>query len=170
MAQEFANFDYKFDKIWTIIKQLEMDIHELDQHFLDNESILKSTPSLLPVRGWITSYYGPRKSPYSGRTKMHEGIDIGAKIGTHIVSPADGVVTYSGKKPGFGIYVQIDHGYGIETIFAHSKESNVKRGQKLLRGDIIAKVGNTGYSTGPHVHYEIRVNGTPVDPLFYILD
>lgn len=170
LAGDFALFDYKFDQIKDYVKELEVGVNDLDRYLLDKSSFIKSLPTLLPTRGWITSYYGQRKSPYSNRVKMHEGIDIGAKLGTPVLSPADGVVTFSGKKPGFGILVQVDHGYGIETIFAHCSSSTVKRGQKIGRGDMIAKVGNTGYSTGPHVHYEIRVNGTPVDPLYYILD
>jgi murein DD-endopeptidase MepM/ murein hydrolase activator NlpD len=170
LAEEYAYFDFQFNNIRDFTKELEVDIHELDQHILDKDSFIKSTPTLLPTRGWITSYYGQRKSPYSGRIKMHEGIDIGAKIGTPIVAPADGLITFSGKKPGFGVLVQIDHGYGVETIFAHAKTANVRKGQEIKRGALIAQVGNTGYSTGPHVHYEIRVNGTPVDPLYYILD
>jgi murein DD-endopeptidase MepM/ murein hydrolase activator NlpD len=109
-------------------------------------------------------------SPYAGRIKMHEGLDVGAPIGTPIVAPADGVVTFSGPKPGFGNFVQLDHGYGVETIFGHASTLAVKKGQKISRGDKIATVGNTGYSTGPHVHYEVRVNGTPVDPLYYVLN
>ena len=132
--------------------------------------MLRSTPTLIPTRGWITSYFGMRKSPYSGRLKMHEGIDVGGKRGAPIVAPADGIVTFVGKKPGFGVLVQLDHGYGVESIYAHTKVATVKKGQTIRRGVMIAKVGNTGYSTGPHLHYEIRVNGTPVDPLYYILD
>lgn len=101
---------------------------------------------------------------------MHEGLDVGAPIGTSVFAPADGLVTFSGSKSGFGNIVQLDHGYGIETIFAHAQMARVKKGQKIKRGTVIAQVGNTGYSTGPHLHYEVRVNGTPVDPLYFILD
>ena len=170
MAEHFASFDFKFDILQNYIAKLEVNINELDQYLLDKDSFLKSTPTLLPTRGWVTSYYGPRNSPYSGRLKMHEGLDIGAKIGSPIVAPANGFVTYTGTKPGFGVLVQIDHGYGVETIYAHANKSFVSKGQTVARGDLIAAVGNTGYSTGPHVHYEIRVNGIAVDPLYYILD
>lgn len=170
LAERFAEFDYKLGIINNFINKLEVNIHQLDTHLLDKDSFLKSLPSLLPTKGWITSYYGPRKSHYSGRLKMHEGIDIGAKIGRQVVSPADGLVTFSGKKPGFGYFVQIDHGYGIETIYAHNSKLDVSKGEKIQRGQIIARVGNTGYSTGPHLHYEVRVNGTPVDPLYFVLD
>jgi len=169
-ATQFAEFDYKYNLIKDYVNDLEVNIHRLDQHLLDRDSFLKATPTLLPVKGWITSYYGPRKSHYSGRVKMHEGIDIGAPKGRAIFAPADGIVTFSGEKPGFGYFVQIDHGYGVETVFGHNKRNHVKKGQLLKRGDLIARVGNTGYSTGPHLHYEVRVNGTPVDPLYFILD
>lgn len=169
MASLYAEFDYKYDLVVAYLKEIELRIHELDQHLLDKESFLKSTPTLMPAVGHFTSGYGPRMSPYAGRIKMHEGIDIGASIGTPIIAPADGIVTFSGAKPGFGNFVQIDHGYGVETIYGHAASLSVKKGQKIERGEKIATVGNTGFSTGPHVHYEVRVNGTPVDPLYYAL-
>jgi murein DD-endopeptidase MepM/ murein hydrolase activator NlpD len=170
MAPMYAEFDYKYEVVVGFLKEVELHIHELDQHLLDKESFLRSTPTLMPAQGHLTSGYGPRMSPYAGRIKMHEGLDVGAPIGTPIVSPADGIVTFSGPKPGFGNFVQIDHGYGVETIFGHASTLAVRKGQKVSRGDKIATVGNTGYSTGPHVHYEVRVNGTPVDPLYYVLN
>jgi murein DD-endopeptidase MepM/ murein hydrolase activator NlpD len=170
LSEAYATFDFKFKSLKKISKDLEVRIHELDQFLLDKESFIKSTPTLLPTRGWITSYYGPRKSPYSGRIKMHEGLDIGAKPGTGVVAPADGIITYAGYRPGFGKLVQIDHGYGIETYFGHNRSINVRSGQRVKRGDVISKVGSTGRSTGPHVHYEVRVNGIAVDPLYYILE
>ncbi len=170
LAKKFARFDYQFNIVKNFIKGLEVDIHKLDEHLLDKDSFMRSTPTLLPTKGWLTSYYGPRQSFYSNRIKMHEGIDIGAQNGTPILAPADGVVTFSGKKPGFGLFVQMDHGYGLETIYAHAQHLIAKKGDVVKRGAKLALVGSTGYSTGPHVHYEVRVNGTPVDPLYYILD
>jgi murein DD-endopeptidase MepM/ murein hydrolase activator NlpD len=170
MAPLYAEFDFKYDVVTSFLKEVEVNVHELDQHLLDKESFLRSTPTLMPANGHLTSNYGPRMSPYAGRIKMHEGLDIGASTGTPIVAPADGIVTFSGPKPGFGNFVQIDHGYGVETIFGHASTLAVKKGQRVARGDKIATVGNTGYSTGPHVHYEVRVNGTPVDPLYYVLN
>lgn len=170
MAPLYAEFDFKYDVVVSFLKEVEVHVHELDQHLLDKESFLRSTPTLMPTNGHLTSNYGPRMSPYAGRIKMHEGLDIGASSGTPIIAPADGVITFSGPKPGFGNFVQIDHGYGVETIFGHASSLSVKKGQKVARGDKIATVGNTGYSTGPHVHYEVRVNGTPVDPLYYVLN
>jgi hypothetical protein len=104
------------------------------------------------------------------KLKMHEGIDLGAPYGTPINAPADGIITFSGEKSGFGKFVQLDHGYGIETIYAHNQSLYVKSGQRIKRGTLLAAVGNTGHSTGPHLHYEVRVNGIAVDPLYFILD
>ena len=170
LAENFADFDYKFSILKDYVKDLEVNIHDLDQYLLDRDSFMRSTPTLLPTKGWITSYYGPRISPTSNRLKMHEGLDIGAPTGTPILASADGRVTFSGKKAGFGYFVQIDHGYGLESVYAHNSTVVAKKGQLIKRGQLIAKVGNTGHSTGPHLHYEIRVNGTPVDPFYYILD
>jgi len=170
MADQFARFDYTFTFIKDHVENLELDVHELDQYLLDKESFLRSMPTLMPSQGWITSYYGPRISPTSGQLRMHEGLDIGAPPGTAISAPADGIVTFSGSKPGFGNFIQIDHGYGLETLYAHAKGLVAIKGQRITRGDLIATVGSTGYSTGPHLHYEVRVNGTPVDPFYYILD
>lgn len=170
LASQFAKFDYLFNTVKDYVQTLEVRIHELDQYLLDKESFLRSTPTLMPAQGWITSYYGPRISPTSGYLRMHEGLDIGAVPGVPIRAPADGIITFSGVKPGFGNFVQIDHGYGLETIYAHAKSLVASKGQKIKRGDKLATVGSTGYSTGPHLHYEVRVNGTPVDPLYFILN
>jgi len=170
LASDFARFDVYYGIVRNAVKNLEVEVHQLDQALLDKDSFLQSTPTLMPARGWITSYYGHRMSPYSNRVKMHEGMDVGAPTGTPVLAPADGLVTFAGSKSGFGIIVQLDHGYGIETVFAHSQMARVKKGQKIKRGTVIAQVGNTGYSTGPHLHYEVRVNGTPVDPLYFILN
>jgi murein DD-endopeptidase MepM/ murein hydrolase activator NlpD len=170
LSRLYATFDYQFTQIKKVTSSMEVDIHELDQYLLDRESFLRSTPTLLPTPGWITSYFGQRYSPYSGKLKMHEGIDVGAPFGHPIYSPADGVVNFSGVKAGFGKFVQIDHGYGVESLFAHSQSLHVKSGQKIKRGELIARVGSTGYSTGPHLHYEVRVNGIAVDPLYFILE
>ncbi len=170
LSTDYAKFDFKFKNIKQLASLLEERVHILDQFLLDKESILKSTPTLLPTNGWITSYFGHRISPTAGVRKMHEGLDVGANYGTPIVAPADGVVTFAGNKAGFGLFVQVDHGYGIETIYAHSQKIFAKNGQNIKRGDLLAKVGSSGYSTGPHLHYEVRVNGIAVDPLYFILD
>lgn len=170
LSSDYAKFDYKYGQIKEVVSAIEGNIHALDQYLLDKESFLNSTPTILPADGWITSYFGQRMSPWAGRLKMHEGLDVGAPYGTAVHAPADGIVTFSGEKAGFGKFVQIDHGYGIETIYAHNQSLSVRAGQKVKRGVILAGVGNTGHSTGPHLHYEVRVNGIAVDPLYFILD
>jgi murein DD-endopeptidase MepM/ murein hydrolase activator NlpD len=170
LSHDYAKFDYKYSQIKDVVDTIEVNIHELDQHLLDKESFLSSTPTILPADGWITSYFGQRISPYLGKLKMHEGLDVGAAPGTPINAPADGIITFSGEKAGFGKFVQVDHGYGIETIYAHNQSLHVKSGQKIKRGALLAAVGNTGHSTGPHLHYEVRVNGIAVDPLYFILE
>jgi murein DD-endopeptidase MepM/ murein hydrolase activator NlpD len=170
LSADYAKFDFKYSQVKDIVSSIESNIHELDQYLLDKESFLNSTPSIQPVEGWITSYFGQRMSPWAGKMKMHEGLDFGAPHGTSIIAPADGIVTYSGVKAGFGKFVQVDHGYGIETIYAHNSALHVRSGQKIKRGALLAALGNTGHSTGPHLHYEVRVNGIAVDPLYFILE
>ncbi len=170
LSSDYAKFDFKYAQVKDIVSAIETNIHELDQFLLDKDSFLNSTPTILPADGWITSYFGQRMSPWAGKMKMHEGLDVGAPYGTEVHSPADGIITFSGEKAGFGKFVQVDHGYGIETIYAHNQSLNVRPGQKVKRGHLLAAVGNTGHSTGPHLHYEVRVNGIAVDPLYFILD
>jgi murein DD-endopeptidase MepM/ murein hydrolase activator NlpD len=170
LSRDYALFDFKYAQIRDVVAKIEQNIHALDQYLLDKESFLNSTPTILPADGWITSYFGQRMSPWAGRLKMHEGLDVGAPYGTPVYSPADGIVTFSGEKAGFGKFVQVDHGYGIETIYAHNQSLGVRSGEKVKRGSLLAAVGNTGHSTGPHLHYEVRVNGIAVDPLYFILD
>lgn len=136
----------------------------------DKRNLLASTPSLHPTRGWVSSAFGYRVSPFTGRREFHKGLDIATREGTPIIAPADGVVTYCGKKWLMGNMVSIDHGYGMTTRYGHLKEILKKKGEKVKRGETIALVGNTGRSTGPHVHYEVRLNGVPVNPMHYILD
>lgn len=170
LAENFALLDIKLSSSKNIVDEIESSFHEIDISLLDRQSFFNSTPSVMPTKGWVTSYFGPRMSHYAKRVKMHEGIDIGARSGTSIISTADGKVVFAGRKPGFGNFIKIQHGFGVETIYAHAKKLFVRTGKVVKRGDLIAAVGSTGYSTGPHVHYEVRVNETPVDPLYFILN
>ena len=136
----------------------------------DKRNLLAATPSLRPVNGWISSGFGYRISPFTGHKEFHRGLDIATKEGSPIIAPADGVVITSGQKWLMGNMVAIDHGYGMITEYGHCKELLKKKGDKVKRGDVIALVGNTGRSTGPHVHYMVRLNGVPVNPEKYILD
>jgi len=146
----------------------EASLQMLIEYFEDKRSLYASTPSVWPVRGWITSPFGNRTSPFSGIMKFHEGMDIAAQTGTPVVAPADGVVIKAGFSTGYGNMVEISHGYGIMTVFGHNTRLNVKAGQRVKRGDVISYVGDTGTSTGPHLHYEVRLNGLPVNPIKYL--
>lgn len=131
---------------------------------------LAATPSIMPTAGWLTSAFaGMRLHPILHEARPHEGVDITAPMGTPIEAPAHGVVKSAGWEAGYGHTVVIDHGYGILTRFAHASRLLVSAGTKVARGQRIALVGNSGLSTSPHLHYEVHVNGRPVDPLKYIL-
>jgi murein DD-endopeptidase MepM/ murein hydrolase activator NlpD len=129
-----------------------------------------STPSVWPVKGWVTSGFGPRISPFTGQPAMHEGVDIGAAPNSAVLAPAAGRVTVTGSDGKMGNVIGIDHGYGIETQYGHLSKVLVKSGQKVKRGDLIGLVGSSGFSTGPHLHYLIKINNQPVNPQRYILN
>jgi hypothetical protein len=131
---------------------------------------LAATPSIWPTTGYVTSGYGNRTSPFTGRTQFHAGLDIAADFGTIIVAPASGRVVLSGENGGLGRMVELDHGYGIRTHYGHLTKTLVKRGQTVERGEPIGTVGSTGRSTGPHLHYGVEVNGRTVDPTDYIFE
>jgi murein DD-endopeptidase MepM/ murein hydrolase activator NlpD len=134
------------------------------------KSLLACTPAIRPVKGWLTSRFGYRTSPFTGRREFHKGLDIANRKGTPIAVTADGIVKSVGSKRYLGKYVTIDHGHGMVTHYAHLDKALVKRGAKVKRGDIIAEMGNTGRSTGPHLHYAVYLNGVPVNPSTYILN
>lgn len=142
----------------------------LMEFFQDQNTLLAATPSIWPVKGWVTSGFGMRKSPFTGKRTMHSGIDIATKTGTAIKSPADGIVSFSDTKGAFGKVIVVDHGYGYTTFYGHCSKLLKNVGDKVKRGDVIAHVGNTGSSTGPHLHYEVRVNGVAANPSKFILD
>lgn len=131
---------------------------------------LAATPSIMPTQGWLTSAFSSMRShPLLHVARPHEGIDVTAPMGTPIEAPAAGVVRDAGWEAGYGNTVVIDHGFGTVTKFAHASKLLVREGQRVSRGQRIALVGNTGLATGPHLHYEVHVNGRPVDPLRYVL-
>lgn len=148
----------------------EQELQDLYELLVDHKTFLAALPTRRPATGYFTSGFGVRRAPYGGEVKMHEGLDIANHPGTTIISPADGRVTFAGMRAGYGRIVVIDHGYGLETWYGHTQKTYVNRGDRVYRGQKIAAIGNTGRSTGPHVHYEVRVHGIPVDPLSYILE
>ncbi len=151
-------------------KQQVLDFESLIGQLEKKKNLLAATPSIRPVGGWITSKFGYRKSPFTGKRTFHSGFDISNKLGTKITATANGKVSYAADKRFIGKMVILDHGYGRVTKYGHMKKILVKPGQKIKRGDVIGLLGNTGQSTGPHVHYEVVINGAPVNPLKYILN
>jgi murein DD-endopeptidase MepM/ murein hydrolase activator NlpD len=148
----------------------ERSLKDLTSAIESKQAKWDATPSIWPVKGWITSGFGKRVSPFTGQMSVHEGVDIGAPYNTPVQSPAAGRVVVTGFDPRMGNLVAIDHGYGMETQYGHMAKVLVKSGQKVRRGDVIGLVGSTGLSTGPHLHYHIKSNSHPVDPQRYILD
>lgn len=168
----------------VLIQQLHNDIERLQSEAMSREesfselekiletkrNILSHTPSIWPAKGWVTSGFGFRTNPFTGLTQMHEGIDISNRVGTPVVSPADGIVSEVGIDWVLGKTLVISHGFGMFTRYCHLNKVFVKIGQKVKRGDKIAEIGATGKTTGPHLHYEVRLNGIPVNPSRYILN
>ena len=143
---------------------------KLARFYEDQSVLLASTPSIWPVRGYLSAGFGNRVDPFTGQRDFHAGIDISTPLGTRIHSPADGVVISAGVKGAYGNAITIDHGFGIVTQYGHMASFNVKRGQRIRRGDVIGFVGNTGRSTAPHLHYEVWVRDQAQNPIHYILD
>ncbi len=150
------------------VKAREESLVELKQELLMKQARLASKPSIWPTAGEVTSRFGWRNSPTGGGSDFHPGIDIATDIGTPIVATADGVVVQSEWAGGYGNMVQVDHGNGIATLYGHTSQMLVHSGQIVKKGQVIAYSGNTGYSTGPHVHYEVRVNDTAVNPTSFL--
>ena len=132
-----------------------------------NEKMYRHIPSISPVKGYIGSKYGYRTDPIDGKRRMHSGLDFPVNLNTDVVATGDGVVIKAQYDSGWGRYIKIDHGYGYETVYAHLWKINVKKGQKVKRGDKIGKSGNSGRAAGFHLHYEVHKNNKTVDPLNY---
>ncbi len=148
----------------------EASLRELQEYFDDQKSLLASTPSIWPTRGWVTSDFGVRLDPYSADRSMHQGLDIATPHGQPVVTPSDGTVVFNGTEGGYGKVLVVDHGYGVKTRYGHLAEVHVRLGERVVRGQKVAAVGNTGRSTGPHLHYEVRVNGIPENPRKFVLE
>lgn len=164
------NLGGELDRLSREITDRSESFQDLIEVLETKRSLLASAPTIWPVKGWVTSGYGQRRSPFTGRRQMHEGVDIANAIGTPIIAPADGIVTYTGPLGGFGNVVSIDHGHKVSTLYAHLQRHKVSQGQWVRRGDVIGLVGATGRVTGPHLHYEIQVNKVPVDPTTFVIN
>ena len=150
--------------------QLDRSMGMIDEAWNERLQLLAATPSIRPVRGFFSHGYGWRKDPFTGEREFHQGVDIVANKGTPIRATADGVVTRATRYMGYGKMVHISHSYGMATRYAHMSEILVRPGQKVKRGDVIGKVGSTGRSTGPHLHYEVFRSGRREDPRKYLGD
>lgn len=165
-------------KMHVFLNQLAEDVRleEVRQQDLlhamrSNRDALSALPSIWPVEGFISSSFGGRASPFSGRRgEFHKGLDINNRMGTPILATARGTVTFAAGDGAYGNSVEINHGGGIITKYAHMKNYIVKQGQWVRRGEVIGYIGMTGRTTGPHLHYEVRLNGLPVNPMRYILE
>jgi murein DD-endopeptidase MepM/ murein hydrolase activator NlpD len=146
----------------------EKSFSELLAFLHEQKSILACTPSIWPVKGWVTSEFGSRQSPFRSGVEFHRGLDISTRFGKEVIAPADGIVVISTYNSQDGNFVKIDHGRGLATGFAHLSKMAVKQGMRVKRGDIIGYVGDTGRSTGSHLHYAVFVNNIPVNPKKYL--
>ncbi len=170
LRRQIQRVHWEMEELQMLAEIQEKNAYKVERFFDSQRSLLASTPTIWPVRGWITSSFGKRTSPFTGRVQMHQGLDIAARPGTPVKATAEGVVIYSGWKSDFGKLVTIDHGYGYRTRYGHLSKIYVKNGQRVKRGDTVGAVGSTGRSTGPHLHYEVKVRGLPVNPKTYLLD
>lgn len=182
--EELKNLPLLTENHNTVIRAMHTQLDQLDEasvvqeksfeqlcnHIKSRKSLLASTPAINPTKGWISSSFGYRKSPFTGLREFHGGLDIATRRGTPVIAPADGVVTFAGRNGGLGKMVKIDHGHGKITRYGHLQKYLVKRGDHVNRGDKIGLVGDTGRSTAPHLHYEVHVNGIAVNPQKYILN
>jgi murein DD-endopeptidase MepM/ murein hydrolase activator NlpD len=165
----FEGLNNTLNSLGMELEKKSVSLSELADFLEEQKLMLSSTPTIWPVKGWISSGFGYRISPFTGRRVFHEGLDIATKYNAPVKSAAKGIVIFSGRKAGYGKTVIIDHGYGYITKYGHNNKLLVKAGDKVGKGDLIAEVGSTGRSTGPHVHYEVLVNGIPVNPLKFIV-
>ncbi len=151
-------------------ESLDRQLAKVEQRLHDQAVMLAHTPTIAPVVGVITDGYGPRIDPITHRPAFHEGLDISVAIGTPVRSPADGVVVFADRETGYGRVIKVDHGYGYNTTYAHLDRLLVKEGAKVARGQLLGKVGLSGRTTGPHLHYEVWKDGERQNPLHFILD
>lgn len=164
---EAAELEKEIDALLRKALFQEESFSQIDDKFSNDQYKLDHTPSVNPAQGKLTSGFGYRIDPFLHCPKMHTGIDIANAPGTAIQASADGVVSFTGWLSGYGNTVKIDHGNGIQTLYGHLDKFCVRQGQEVFRGEVIATMGNTGRSTGPHLHYEVRVGGKPVNPKGY---
>ncbi len=158
------------ERLGYVAKERVLSLKELVEQLENKHQRLASSPAIWPAQGWLTSRFGTRISPFTGRRQFHAGIDIAGAPGTDVVATAGGKVIFAGSKGPLGQTVIIDHGYRVRTHYGHNKAVKVARGDPVERGTVIATLGNSGRSTGPHVHYTVVLKGKAANPLDYIFD
>ena len=168
LAATILRTQQSIEQIKNSIPETEDSLKDLEKKVQVQRAKDAATPSLWPTSGKITSGFGYRRSPFGSTREFHSGLDIGAPKGTPIYATANGVVRMAGYNGGYGNVVFIDHGYGFSTVYAHQWKLAVKVGQQVVKGQLIGYVGSSGASTGPHVHYEVRVNGVAANPTQYL--
>lgn len=154
-----------FDVLKGLLGAIENRLASVKSRVESQQALARATPSIWPLAGWLSSTYGKRKDPFDGGQDFHPGLDIAADRGTPVHATADGTVESSGYNGNYGNAVLVEHGYGISTRFGHLSRLAVHAGQKVRRGDVVGYVGSTGRATSPHLHYEILLNGRPINPL-----
>jgi murein DD-endopeptidase MepM/ murein hydrolase activator NlpD len=163
-----AGIGRQMDRLMEDVLTREQSFSNLLAHLQEKKSVLDATPSLWPVTGWVTSEFGRRISPFGGEGEFHKAIDIATRFGKPIHTPADGIVEEVVFKNDIGRMIRINHGYGLSTIYGHLSKTAVQVGERVHKGDRIGYVGNTGRSTGSHLHYAVMMNGVPVNPRKYL--
>jgi murein DD-endopeptidase MepM/ murein hydrolase activator NlpD len=170
-STELPDFLNMLDELTTGLDDREQKLSVLERLLMDRSLRERVIPSGRPVtEGWLSSGFGKRADPFTGKQEYHDGVDFAGKEGADVMSVGDGVVTWSGKRSGYGNLVEINHGNGYVTRYGHNREQLVEVGETVKKGQMIALMGSTGRSTGPHVHFEVLRNGKPVNPSRYITD
>jgi murein DD-endopeptidase MepM/ murein hydrolase activator NlpD len=165
-SQEFND---ELQELSLGFKEQHQQLLSLQDFLITNDNIKSAIPQGRPIKGgWISSYYGNRIDPFTGKKAFHRGMDLAGKAGSGVYNVADGIVTWIGERSGYGGLVEVDHGNGYVTRYAHNKTINVKVGDKVNKGQVIALMGSTGRSTGPHVHFEILRDGKNINPYSFV--
>lgn len=158
-----------FGLLRDLLKGIEGRLRLVSSDVERRNALAAATPSIWPAKGWLTSRTGGRTDPITGEHDYHPGLDISADRGAPVYATADGVISHAASSGAYGNLVVIDHSYGLESRYGHLSAYRVQRGQQVKRGDLVGLVGATGRATGPHLHYEIRVNGRVLNPLTFLL-
>ena len=171
LVEAFYNEDSLLNKLNSLEKKtfsLRGKLHELQEYYNSQNILLSSSPSILPVMGYPSDRFGMRKDPFTGKSSFHPGIDLSAPLGMKVVATADGVTRFAGRQSNYGRLVTLEHRFGLTTKYGHLRKVVVNRGQFVQRGEVIGYVGATGRATGPHLHYEVRLNGRSLNPLRFL--